>query len=244
VAQLCRIARPTIGIVTRVALAHTEMFGTIEEVARAKGELPEALPADGTAVLCADDERVAAMASRTSARVLTYGDQGDVRAIWVELDDELRSTFTITSPWGAAVVDLRVRGRHQVENALAAAAAALACGLTPDEVAAGLGHRVAVAVAHGADHGPVRGPRAQRRLQREPRRRCGRPWSRWPPCRLCAAPRSFGVMAELGERSDEEHAAMAALARTLGIRTIAVAAPAYGADEDVLDGDARTRGPR
>ncbi|NED69199.1 UDP-N-acetylmuramoylalanyl-D-glutamyl-2, 6-diaminopimelate--D-alanyl-D-alanine ligase, partial [Streptomyces sp. SID10244] len=70
---LCGIARPTVGIITRVEGVHLELFGDIESVARAKGELVEALPVDGLAVLNADDERVAAMASRTDAGVLTFG---------------------------------------------------------------------------------------------------------------------------------------------------------------------------
>ena len=69
IAELCEIARPTVGVVTTVALAHAEMFGTIEEVAAAKGELVEALPSSGTAVLNGDQPLVAAMASRTAARV-------------------------------------------------------------------------------------------------------------------------------------------------------------------------------
>ncbi len=65
IAALCSVAHPTIGLVTRIAPSHTEAFGSIEGIARAKGELVEALPADGTAVLNAFDERVAAMAART-----------------------------------------------------------------------------------------------------------------------------------------------------------------------------------
>ena len=68
IAELCAIARPTVGIVTRVAPAHTEEFGTVDDVARAKGELVEALPARGIAILNAGDRRVAAMASRDRRR--------------------------------------------------------------------------------------------------------------------------------------------------------------------------------
>jgi UDP-N-acetylmuramoyl-tripeptide--D-alanyl-D-alanine ligase len=90
---LCDVARPTVGVVTAVVHAHTEMFGSIEEVAIAKGELVESLPAAGTAVLNLDDERVAAMASRTAARVLGYSVVGpsgaDLLASAITLDDEL-----------------------------------------------------------------------------------------------------------------------------------------------------------
>ena len=139
VADLCRVARPTIGVVTAVALAHTEAFGAIEEVARAKGELVESLAPEGTAVLNLGDERVAAMAQRTVAGVLTYGvDQGDVRAEGVVLDDHLRPRFRLVTPWGDGEVDLEVRGRHNAENAAGAAAAALAAGAELDGVLEGL----------------------------------------------------------------------------------------------------------
>ncbi|MGI9119148.1 MAG: UDP-N-acetylmuramoyl-tripeptide--D-alanyl-D-alanine ligase, partial [Acidimicrobiales bacterium] len=138
--RLCAVARPTVGVITAVDLVHTETFGTIADVARAKAELVAALPADGTAVLNADDPRVAAMAGATKATVVSYGVGGaDVSATEVELDGELRPSFRLHSPWGDAWVRLQVRGRHQVGNALAAAAAALVCGVDPDHVATGLG---------------------------------------------------------------------------------------------------------
>ena len=89
--QLCEIARPSIGVVTVVAPAHTERVGGIEGVARAKAELIEALPADGVAILNAGDPRVLAMADRTSARRLTFGgpDSGaDVAVTGLRLDGE------------------------------------------------------------------------------------------------------------------------------------------------------------
>jgi len=135
---LCEVGRPTVGVVTLVAAVHTELFGSIEDVATGKGELVEALPASGTAVLNADDERVAAMAARTVARVLLFGERGEVRAEEVACDDELRPSFRLCTPWGDAQVRLEVRGAHQVGNALAAAAAALACGVALPAVAEGL----------------------------------------------------------------------------------------------------------
>ena len=236
IADLCAVARPTIGIVTRVAAAHTEAFGSIDEVARAKGELPAALPIDGTAVLLATDDRVRAMAALTRATVLTYGDGGDVRAIWLEVDDELRPTFTLVSPWGNAVVELGVRGVHQVDNALAAAAAALVCGLTPEQVAQGLGSaalspwRMELATAPGGarilndayNANPASVAAALRSL------------AVLPAGRRIAV---LGVMAELGTTSDEDHASIGALARELGVRLVSVDAAAYGG-EDVPDVDA------
>src|SRR3546814_6866478 len=87
IADLCSIALPTVGIVTRVAAVHTEAFGTVDDVARAKSELVAALPPTGTAVLNADDERVVAMRAFTSAEVVTYGTAAAVTATDVELEN-------------------------------------------------------------------------------------------------------------------------------------------------------------
>ena len=138
IALLCEIATPTIGIVTVVAGAHLAQFGSIEGVARAKGELVEALPVNGYAILNADDPHVAAMAQRTSARVITYGSTGQVTARDVVVEDDLTSRFRVESPWGHVEVVLGVRGRHAIGNALAALAAAGACGVDLAAAAAAL----------------------------------------------------------------------------------------------------------
>jgi UDP-N-acetylmuramoyl-tripeptide--D-alanyl-D-alanine ligase len=140
IAALCAIAPPRLGAVLCVGHAHAGEFGGIEEVARAKGELPAALPDGGVAVLNADDPRVAAMAARTAARVLTFGrDPGaDVRATDVTVDDQGRASFTLTTAAGSAPVALRLHGEHHVSNALAAAALATELGMGLDQVAAGL----------------------------------------------------------------------------------------------------------
>jgi UDP-N-acetylmuramoyl-tripeptide--D-alanyl-D-alanine ligase len=124
IAALCRVAAPTIGVVTSVAGAHTERVGGIEGVARAKRELVEALPATGTAILNADDHRVAAMAEHSQARVVTYGTIGDVRIGEVVLDDLARPSFRVLSPWGPADVRLSVSGAHMASNAAGALAVA------------------------------------------------------------------------------------------------------------------------
>jgi UDP-N-acetylmuramoyl-tripeptide--D-alanyl-D-alanine ligase len=122
--RLCEIAMPEIGVVTAVAASHTERVGGIEGVAVAKRELVEALPASGTAVLNADDERVAAMRSHTDADVITYGFAGDVRLTAVDLDELARPRITIESPWGGGVAQLAVSGAHMAANAAAALAVA------------------------------------------------------------------------------------------------------------------------
>ncbi|MGY1724177.1 UDP-N-acetylmuramoyl-tripeptide--D-alanyl-D-alanine ligase [Blastococcus sp. SYSU DS0533] len=140
IARLCRVARPEVGVVLNVGSAHLGEFGSADGIAQAKGELVEALPAEGTAVLNADDARVLGMAPRTRARVLTTGrgEQAAVRAVDVELDGSARARFTLVAGGERHPVALRVVGAHQVDNALSAAGAALAVGLTPAAVAAAL----------------------------------------------------------------------------------------------------------
>ena len=140
IARLCRIARPSIGVVLNVGSAHLGEFGSAEVIAASKGELVEALPAEGTAVLNADDPRVAGMAPRTVARVVTTGVEAaaDVRAADVSLDDAARPRFTLVAGGEQHPVAMQVVGAHQVPNALSAAAAALAAGMTPAQVAGAL----------------------------------------------------------------------------------------------------------
>ncbi|MEN9645663.1 MAG: UDP-N-acetylmuramoyl-tripeptide--D-alanyl-D-alanine ligase, partial [Actinomycetota bacterium] len=137
---LCDIARPTLGVVTRVAEAHSDRVGGIDGVARAKAELVEALPLDGTAVLNADDPRVLAMRSLTGARVLLFGEsrEADVRVTDVTLDELARASFTLATPWGSVEVRLGVSGRHMVNNAAAALAVVGAVGADLEAGAAAL----------------------------------------------------------------------------------------------------------
>ena len=131
---LCRVARPTIGVVTAVAEAHTERLGGIEGVAKAKGELVEALAPTGTAILNADQPLVATMAGRTDARVLTFGLAGDVRVADLRLDELARPRFRLESPWGSAEVALSVTGAHMAVNAAAAAAVGLVLEVPLDAI--------------------------------------------------------------------------------------------------------------
>src|SRR5512135_731928 len=143
IAYLCRVAPPRYGVVLNVGHAHAGEFGGLDQVARAKGELPEALPADGVAILNADDPRVLAMADRTQARVVRFscapGSSAAVRAADVRLDDLGRPSFTLLTPEGSAPVTLRLHGAHNVPNALAAAALARELGMDPGGIADGLG---------------------------------------------------------------------------------------------------------
>jgi len=145
IAALCEISPPQLGAVLCVGLAHAGMFGSIDDVATAKGELPEALPADGVAVLNADDPRVLAMAGRTQARVVTFGQSAgaDVRADGITLDEAGRARFTLVTGAGQAPVRLQLHGGHNVTNALAAAALAGQLGMEISAVADGLSAAVA-----------------------------------------------------------------------------------------------------
>lgn len=240
IARLCEVARPTIGVVTAVDLVHAELFGDLASVAEAKGELVEALPASGTAVLNADDDLVAAMARRTRADVLRYGfAAADVWADDVAVGADLRPTFGLHTPWGDADVKLAVRGAHNVSNALAAASVALVTGADLAAVVAGLGeatvspwrmelHRTvdgAVVLNDSYNAGPTSMEAAVRALAHLDAR-----------SRVAV----LGPMAELGAHSLDAHRRIGELANDLGIRVISVRAPEYGGT-DVDDIDAAIR---
>ena len=238
IAALCRVAQPRIGVVLNVGRAHLGEFGSTDAIAQAKGELVEALPADGVAVLNADDPAVAAMASRTRARVVTVGraPHAHVRADDVVLDAG-RARFRLVTSQGAADVALRLVGAHHVGNALAAAAVALECGGTPEGVAAALSgaapaSRWRMEVTDRADGVTVindaynANPESMRAaLQALASVGSGR--------RTWAV---LGRMGELGDRSAAAHAETAAVATELGVdELVTVDAPDYGAGRAVAD---------
>jgi UDP-N-acetylmuramoyl-tripeptide--D-alanyl-D-alanine ligase len=141
IAALCEIAPPRIGAVLNVGRAHAGEFGSLDAVAKAKGELPEALPASGAAILNADDPRVIAMANRTAARVVTFSTrahEADVTADGIQLDELGRASFRLLMPGGSAPVVLRLHGAHHVSNALAAATIAAELGMDPPAIAEAL----------------------------------------------------------------------------------------------------------
>jgi UDP-N-acetylmuramoyl-tripeptide--D-alanyl-D-alanine ligase len=135
--HLAEVAPPRIGLVLNIGAAHLGTFGSVEGTALAKGELVEALPPAGAAILNADDPLVAAMAGRTEARVVTFGeaDGADIRATGVTLDERGRASYSLAG----RPVRLAVLGRHQVSNSLAAAAVAHEAGLSLDDIAGALG---------------------------------------------------------------------------------------------------------
>jgi UDP-N-acetylmuramoyl-tripeptide--D-alanyl-D-alanine ligase len=138
---LCRIAQPRIGVVTNVGPVHLERLGSMAAIAAAKGELVEALPSDGVAVLNGDDATVAAMASRTKARVLLYGQSSQCHIRGSDLASHgldgisFRLTYEGSRP---RRLEAHLPGRHHLYPALAAAAVALAEGMTLAEAASAL----------------------------------------------------------------------------------------------------------
>ena len=241
---LCETAPPRIGVVLNVGTAHLGEFGSREGIAATKGELPEALPVDGVAVLNADDPLVAAMAGRTKARVVLVGEhpEAQVRAVNVELDDHARATFTIVTSRGERRVTLGLHGHHHVGNALAAAAVGLELGATLDQVADGLegaqrlserrmdvttvGDDITV-VNDSYNANPESMGAALRTLARMSADGTRRTWA------------VLGVMGELGDDAVEAHEQIGRLAVRLNIdRVVAVDDQAAG----IRDG-ARTEGP-
>ena len=229
IAELCRIARPTLGVITTVGLSHTSELGSLAAVVSAKQELVESLPAaadGGVAFLNAGVPEVAAMAEATEARVVTFGHEGQVSAKSLELDDDLTPRFVLHSPQGEIDVELGARGVHSVDNALAAAAVGLELGVSLEDVAAGLAtptlsplRMEVVRTAAGArllndsyNANPLSMRAALHALAAVPAKR-----------RIAV----LGTMAELGEFEAQEHAAAASLAARLGITVVAVDAPAY-----------------
>ncbi len=227
IATLCDMARPTVGVVTTVEGVHTEVMGDLTEIARTKGELIEALPADGLAVLNAEVELVAAMAVRSAAPVLRFGAGGDVRASDIEVDVELRPSFVLESPWGSAAVHLGIRGVHNVSNALAAATAALGLGVPLERVVQGLESSGSspwrmdlqrassglLVLNDAYNAGPASMAAALRSL------------ASLPVTRRVAV---VGVMAELGDTAAAEHERIAALAASLDVELVSVATELYG----------------
>ncbi|MFJ3216038.1 UDP-N-acetylmuramoyl-tripeptide--D-alanyl-D-alanine ligase [Kitasatospora sp. NPDC086801] len=221
---LTSITPPRIGLVLNVGTAHVGEFGSQEAIAEAKGELVEALPADGTAILNADDRLVRAMAARSRAKVVLFGESPDahVRATNVRLDAAGRPSFTLTTPAGSAPVQLRLYGEHHVSNALAAAAVAVELGMSVDDTATALGEAGAlsrwrmevvdradgVTVVNDAYNANPDSMRAALRALvsmggRGPERR--RTWA------------VLGEMRELGEESLAEHDAIGRLAVRLDV---------------------------
>lgn len=222
---LAELTPPRIGLVLNVGTAHIGEFGSRETIAQAKGELVEALPEDGVAVLNADDPLVRAMSSRTRARVVLFGEaaDADVRGENVRLTDDGRPAFALHTPTGCSDVTLRLYGEHHVSNALAAAAVAHELGMSVTEIAEALSEAgtlsrwrmevterpdgvTVVNDAYNANPESMKAAlRALAAMGRAARATGGRTWA------------VLGQMAELGDASLAEHDAVGRLAVRLNV---------------------------
>ena len=128
IAYLCGIARPTIGVLTVIAGNHLELLGSRDAIADAKGELLEALPSDGLAVLNAADPYTPRLASKTKAQVLTYSTADDA------IQTEYGWTFTVRG----VPVEIASLSKHDIGNALAALTVAEALGVSLTDAAEAL----------------------------------------------------------------------------------------------------------
>ncbi|MGA2837674.1 MAG: UDP-N-acetylmuramoyl-tripeptide--D-alanyl-D-alanine ligase [Acidimicrobiales bacterium] len=225
--RLCDLVRPAIGVVTSIGSAHLEHLGGREGVAREKGTLVAGLPASGFAVLnevdCGPDMR-----SRTDATVITFGsDSGDVRAVVLDRDAELRPTIRIESPWGTGEVTLAVRGDHQAVNAAAAVAAVVCAGVGFDDALAGVAEAVGTQLR--AEFWQT--PSGLRVLNDSYNANPDSVEAALHSLATVGAPRRvavLGEMAELGGSAHEAHRRMGALAEALGIEVVSVGVPEYG----------------
>ena len=134
--RLCRITPPDVGVELMVAPVHLEYLGTIENIVAAKAELIEGLKPDGTAILNADDIWVMGMREKHKGTTITFGiDQpADISATAIDTDTLGRITFRLQTPLGEAPASLPMSGRHNLSNALAAAAVATCFNVMPDQI--------------------------------------------------------------------------------------------------------------
>ncbi|MBA2638393.1 MAG: UDP-N-acetylmuramoyl-tripeptide--D-alanyl-D-alanine ligase [Nocardioidaceae bacterium] len=243
---LCGIVEPAVGLVLNVGVAHVGEFGSQADIALAKGELVEQLPADGTAVLNADDPLVAPMAARTAARVVTFGESSsaDVQVLGLHVDGEGRPAFDLATQSGRVSVEMRLLGAHQASNAAAAAAVALTLGVPLPTVATSLAsaepssrwrmerHERAdgVTVINDAYNANPDSVRAAVRTLASVRR---------GGARTVAV---LGEMLELGASGPAEHEAVGALAARLGIDRLVVVGEGAHAVHAGAQADASWRG--
>jgi UDP-N-acetylmuramoyl-tripeptide--D-alanyl-D-alanine ligase len=227
--ELCRIAPPDVSVVLNVGKAHLGEFGTQADIAIAKGELVEALRDDGVAVLNGDDPLVAAMASRTSATVLSFGTsaESDVRMDELTLDDQGRPAFSLVHAGRRAGCTLQLVGRHQALNAAAAATAAVAVGITLEDACRVLSGVASLSpwrmeVRHRADDVTVVNDAYNANpdsVEAALRSLVSIGEGRGAGARTLAV---LGEMRELGESSDAEHEAVGRLAVRLGVHQLLV----------------------
>ena len=222
-AALVEIARPTIGIITNAGAEHLEGFGSLEGAARAEGEMVAGLTPAATAIINADYEFASLWRGMTRAKIVTFGlaADADFTATDVRTDiaaDGFVTRFTLVSPLGRAAIELKLAGKHNVSNSLAASAAAAAAGVKLEHIVKGLGAIQAVKGrlqfkkarngawliddSYNANPSSVHaGIEVLAQLQ-------GRKWL------------VFGQMGELGDFADDAHVEIGTFARAQGIERL------------------------
>jgi len=238
--RLCDIARPSIGVITNVGDAHSERVGGLDGVARAKGELIESLPENGTAILNVDDARVAAMSSRTWASVMTYGSAlgADVRwtALETLVDGRIRTRFDFDGE--SAEATPRLPGTHMAANAAAAIAVGITAGMNLEQCVSGVGHEA-------AELGRViwrNGPGGVRILDDAYNANSSSMIAALHVLAASGAHRRFAVLGQMFEVSEPQvaHRHVAQVAQDLGIQVFAVETDLYGVETISMD-DIATR---
>jgi UDP-N-acetylmuramoyl-tripeptide--D-alanyl-D-alanine ligase len=246
---LTDIVAPHIGVVLNVGVAHLGEFGSRAAIAQAKGELVEALRDSGVAVLNADDDLVSAMRSRTSARTMSFGRSpaADVGYRDVQLDGDGHVCLALAYDGAERSVTVPLIGRQHAGNVAAATAAALACGLSFDEICTTL-----------ASAGPRSHWRMETTVRQDGVTVINDAYNANPDSMRAALEtlaeigdrrggdtRTFAVlgeMAELGESSHDEHAALGRLLVTLGISDVLAVGEAAGAIARAASAEAAWRG--
>ena len=232
IANLASIVKPDVGVVLKVGNAHIAEFGSVENIAKAKGELVQALPSDGVAVLGTYDEFTPKMAANFNGRILTFGESAecDVRAADIEIR-EGSPHFDLVDGEGRVSVGMRLIGAQQIPNALAAAAAAIALGISNDHIATALSTAenrskwrmqlhdlpglLIINDAYNANPESMEAALFSLRLFAQ--ERGGSAWA------------FLGKMHELGASSSQAHQKIGTLARDLGVdHLVAIGATEYG----------------
>ena len=229
ISRLIRMARPDVGIVLTVGLAHAGEFGGIERTLTAKTEMVTDLLPEDTAVLNADDFRVAGMAESTRARVLWFGrESGDVRATDIAADARGTSFMLHVPGEEPRPVRFAVLGEHHVMNALAAATACTALGVPLDDIVEGLqsvtrAERWRMEVLPGQDVTVINDAY---NASPDSMAAALKTLAQIAPARAVAV---LGEMSELGQFSDDEHDRIGRLVVRLGIGQLIAVGPGKGA---------------
>lgn len=233
IAKLSAIVKPDVGVVLKVGSAHLSEFGTVENIAKAKGELIQSLATDGVAVLGTYDEFTPKMADGFAGRVITFGESvgADVRATDIEIREGCPH-FDLVDGEGRVSVGMRLVGAHQISNALAAAAAAIALGVSNEHIATALStaeikskwrmqlHELPglLIINDAYNANPESMEAALFALRLFAQERGGSAWA------------FLGKMHELGASSSQAHMKIGTLARDLGVdHLVAINASDYGA---------------